>query len=128
MKKTKYLGIMVLALLLCTVLGGCQMSAEIGGFDKNDPDTWYASASNGGVDDALVKQIETGMTFSEIVEVLGKPQRDIGSGVWVMEWEMKSGSVLAVSFNSTTDKTGAEQAASDRELNLVSFYMEVKAP
>lgn len=95
-------------------------------FDKNDPDTWYTTAKNGGVDGVLADQIKVGMTFDEIVGIIGKPQRDIGSGVWQMEWEMKSGEVLVVSFNSvTSDNYGSEPVSGPIEYNLVSYRIDI---
>ncbi len=60
------------------------------------------------------------MTFEEIVAILGRPQRDTGSGIWIMEWDMKSGKAFAVCFN---------KAASDPYqpgFDLYSFHMEVR--
>ena len=44
------------------------------------------------------------MTFTEAVALLGRPQRDIGSGSMLAEWDMQSGKVLTVCFRpSGTD-------------------------
>ena len=71
-------------------------------FDQNDMATWFATARNGGIDDELAEQIEVGMTFTEIVELIGRPQEDIGSGVFVPAWELKSGKKLIVYTTSVT--------------------------
>ena len=71
-------------------------------FDQNDMATWFATARNGGINDELAEQIEVGMTFTEIVELIGRPQEDIGSGVFAPAWELKSGKKLIVYTTSVT--------------------------
>lgn len=78
-------------------------SAEIP-FDKNNPATWFCAAQNGGIGEDQAEELEVGMTFTEVVALLGRPQRDIGSGSVLAEWDMQSGKVLTVCFTpSGTD-------------------------
>ncbi len=78
-------------------------SAEIP-FDKNNPATWFCAAQNGGIGEDQAEKLEVGMTFTEAVALLGRPQRDIGSGSMLAEWDMQSGKVLTVCFRpSGTD-------------------------
>lgn len=73
-------------------------------FDKNDPATWFCAAQNGGIGEDQAEKLEVGMTFTEAVALLGRPQRDIGSGSMLAEWDMQSGKVLTVCFRpSGTD-------------------------
>lgn len=44
------------------------------------------------------QKIVEGMSVSEVYAILGNPQRDIGSGTVVLEWNLDSGEVLVVSF------------------------------
>lgn len=99
-----------------------------GVFDKNNHNTWFEPVKNGGVDDALVEQIKVGMTFSEIVEIIGKPQKDIGSGAWQMEWKLESGDKLVVSFNSTASENNEDKSVAEFiEYNLVSYHIEIRS-
>ena len=78
-------------------------SAEIP-FDKNNPATWFCAAQNGGIGEDQAEKLEVGMTFTEVVALLGRPQRDVGSGSTLAEWDMQSGKVLTVCFRpSGTD-------------------------
>lgn len=78
-------------------------SAEIP-FDKNNPATWLCAAQNGGIGEDQAEKLEVGMTFTEVVALLGRPQRDVGSGSMLAEWDMQSGKVLTVCFRpSGTD-------------------------
>lgn len=73
-------------------------------FDKNNPATWFCAAQNGGIGEDQAEKLEVGMTFTEAVALLGRPQRDIGSGSMLAEWDMQSGKVLTVCFRpSGTD-------------------------
>ncbi len=38
------------------------------------------------------------MTLSEVVALLGKPQRDIGSGMIILEWDLKDDRRFCVSI------------------------------
>ena len=78
-------------------------SAEIP-FDKNNPATWFCAAQNGGIGEDQAEKLEVGMTFTEVVALLGRPQRDVGSGSTLAEWDMQSGKMLTVCFRpSGTD-------------------------
>ena len=112
MKKLLIIGILLVVIGGVTVL--C-FATDI--FDKNDHNTWYAPAEEGGIDDSLAEKIKVGMTFDEIVAIIGKPQRDVGSGAWLMEWEMKSGNILVVAFN----------AVPDSERNLISYNISINS-
>lgn len=95
-------------------------------FDKNDPATWYEANRKDGVKDALTEQIKVGMTLSEVVDIIGKPQRDIGSGAWLMEWELQSGDKLVVAFNSSSIESISEGADSSKiEYNLIAYHIEI---
>lgn len=67
-------------------------------FDPNDTGTWFDETSGAQIDILDVEKLKTGMTFDETVDLLGKPKRDIGSGVVIMEWDMVSGAHLNVFF------------------------------
>ena len=88
-------------------------SAEIP-FDKNNPATWLCAAQNGGIGEDQAEELEVGMTFTEVVALLGRPQRDIGSGSVLAEWDMQSGKVLTVCF--TPSGTDADATVSYRIL------------
>ena len=123
-KKTVLAAIVFVTVFAIAVVIVCSAT---GAFDKNDHNTWYEEARNGGISDEMAEKITVGMTFSEVVDIIGKPQRDTGSGVWIMEWDMKSGKVLAVCFNLATDaKTKGSSNADYERSDLISYHIEVK--
>lgn len=123
-KKTVLATIVFVAVFAIAVVIVCSAT---GVFDKDDHNTWYEEARNGGISDEMAEQITVGMTFSEVVDIIGKPQRDTGSGVWIMEWDMKSGKVLAVCFNSVTNaKDDVSSNAEYKRSDLISYHIEVR--
>lgn len=119
-RKTKIIAVAAMVLICASATGACKTSdsgasasygevsehacsAEIP-FDKNNPATWLCAAQNGGIGEDQAEKLEVGMTFTEVVALLGRPQRDIGSGSVLAEWDMQSGKVLTVCFRpSGTD-------------------------
>src|SRR5260370_42472733 len=47
-----------------------------------------------------VAAISTEMTLGEILKAIGQPNRDIGSGVFVLEWDLAGGQHLGLSVSS----------------------------
>lgn len=119
-RKTKIIAVAAMVLICASATVACKTSdsgasasygevsehacsAEIP-FDKNNPATWFCAAQNGGIGEDQAEKLEVGMTFTEAVALLGRPQRDIGSGSMLAEWDMQSGKVLTVCFRpSGTD-------------------------
>ena len=50
------------------------------------------------------QKIVEGMSVSEVYAILGSPQRDTGSGIVILEWDLDSGEVLVVSFGLHLEK------------------------
>lgn len=129
-RKTKIIAVAAMVLICASATVACKTSdsgasasygevsehacsAEIP-FDKNNPATWLCAAQNGGIGEDQAEELEVGMTFTEVVALLGRPQRDIGSGSVLAEWDMQSGKVLTVCF--TPSGTDADATISYRIL------------
>ncbi len=131
-RKTKIIAVAAMALICASATVACKTSdsgasasygevsehacsAEIP-FDKNNPATWLCAAQNGGIGEDQAEELEVGMTFTEVVALLGRPQRDIGSGSVLAEWDMQSGKVLTVCF--TPSGTDADA--------MISYHISIK--
>lgn len=131
-RKTKIIAVAAMVLICASAMGACKTSgagasvaygevsehacsAEIP-FDKNNPATWLCAAQNGGIGEDQAEELEVGMTFTEVVALLGRPQRDIGSGSMLAEWDMQSGKVLTVCF--TPSGTDADA--------MISYHISIK--
>ena len=44
------------------------------------------------------EQITENMTISEVYSLMGKPQRDVGSGLIILEWDLNTADTLQVVF------------------------------
>ena len=84
-RKTKIIAVAAMVLICASAtVSEYACSAEIP-FDKNNPATWFCAAQNGGIGEDQAEKLEVGMTFTEAVALLGRPQRDIGSGSMLAE-------------------------------------------
>ncbi len=61
-------------------------------------DTWFSSEINKNLTEEDAKEIKQGMRLDETVNLIGRPQRDVGSGTHVLEWDLKSGKVIHIGF------------------------------
>ena len=131
-RKTKIIAVAAMVLICASATGACKTSdsgasasygevsehacsAEIP-FDKNNPATWFCAAQNGGIGEDQAEKLEVGMTFTEAVALLGRPQRDIGSGSMLAEWDMQSGKVLTVCFRPSGTDADA----------MISYHISIK--
>lgn len=113
-----------IAALLCTVAFFVCHAA--GFFDKDNPETWFAEAIDGGIDNQAAQKVQVGMTLEETVNLIGKPQRDTGSGAVILEWDIKSGDVLRVCFNPVVNESPATQlTAGVYDRNWTSYRVDI---
>ncbi len=86
-------------------------------FDKNNRETWYDTSSNKKITTSDLEKIKEGMSFEEVVSMIGKPNKDVGSGAFVMEWDMESDRTLWITFNPAID--------SKSEGDLIAYVISV---
>ena len=88
----------VIAAFVLTVVLAAVSCSSANDFDKNDVDTWFDGTGGSKISVNETEKIEEGMTFTEVVGLIGKPKRDVGSGVLIAEWDLRSGGAFDVSF------------------------------
>ncbi len=66
--------------------------------DKEQPDTWFEWKKNNLPTLAQCQQIQTGMSLNDVILKIGRPQRDIGYGAWVLQFDIRDGGALTISF------------------------------
>ena len=66
-------------------------------FDPDDVTTWYSDTPSFPTAEDIAK-IQPGMTLTEVVHILGLPKRDIGSGKYILEWELTAENNLVIVF------------------------------
>lgn len=67
-------------------------------FDPKDPMTWYSDTTSCPTAEDIAR-IQPGMTLTEVFRIIGLPQRDVGSGLIIMEWERDTEKPLQIVFN-----------------------------
>ncbi len=66
----------------------------------SDPNDWFDPSGGNVVQREAAEQICVGMSFDEIVNRIGKPQRDVASGLIIFSWDIKNNEYLVVWFNA----------------------------
>ena len=108
MKKILLLSaILSIALCLCV---GCSnfpetpddITAE--GIDKEDIDTWFDVNKTDLPSLEECREITAGMSFDQVIRKIGKPQREIGHGAIIFQFDVDDGSVFTVSFEKDPEK------------------------
>ena len=95
--------ILIAAAFLLAGVTAVGVAYAAGAFDKNNHETWYDESGSRIVTEDDVKNIKEGMSFEEVVSIIGRPKRDIGSGAIIMEWDMESNKTLAINFQNVLD-------------------------
>ncbi len=74
------------------------VSATAEGIDKTDPRTWFDVQKKVLPTRAQCGAITVGMKLNEVIVKIGKPQRDIGYGACLFQFDVADGSVFTVKF------------------------------
>lgn len=59
--------------------------------DKEKPETWFDENKTILPTLKMAKKVKYGMSLDEVVFILGKPQRDVGSGAIIFEYNLSDG-------------------------------------
>ena len=66
-------------------------------FDPDDLTTWYSDTPSYPTAEDIAK-IQPGMIMTEVFRIIGLPQRNVGSGKFIMEWEGNADCDLQIVF------------------------------
>lgn len=76
------------------------------GIVKEDIYTWFDINKTDLPSPEKCKNIRVGMSLNQVISEIGKPQRDIGSGVSLFQFDLDDGSILTVTFNNNESNSG----------------------
>ncbi len=94
------------------------------GIDKDDPYTWFEGDKKTLPSRAQCGEITVGMRLDEVIRKLGKPQRDVGYGACLFQFDVADGSVFTVTF--LPDPAAASPSEYDRlSVSGTTFGMEI---
>ena len=71
------------------------------GVDKSDVYTWFEVGKHPLPDREQCQKIVAGMSLNEVIRALGRPQRDVGYGASLFQFDVADGSVFTVTFVPT---------------------------
>lgn len=80
------------------------VSTDVQTLSKANGDIWLDTSKKNLPDEKDTKKIVKDMSFYDVVSYLGKPQREVGSGIWIYEFDLSSGKVFSVSFSPDKEK------------------------
>ena len=73
---------------------------EVEVLDKEDPTTWLDPDKASLPTREQCEQIAVGMSFDEVVRRIGRPQRDVGSGAILYQFDVEGGAILQMRLDS----------------------------
>lgn len=59
--------------------------------DKEEPETWFDENKTILPTLEMAKKVKSGMSLDEVIFILGKPQRDVGCGTFIYEYNLSDG-------------------------------------
>jgi len=77
--------------------------------DKEDPSSWFDEDKTRLPDIAIAQSIVPGMSLDDVVAAMGKPQRDVGSGPLIMEFDLSDGGKVDITMYNNSEKENAYQ-------------------
>lgn len=119
MRFKKIYAVLISGLMLLSIaLAGCDTTNEnkgniddnnieditVEGIDKSDPYTWFDVTKTDLPSLEACKHITNGMTLNQVIRKIGKPQREIGYGATIMQFDVDDGSILTVTFDMDLKK------------------------
>ncbi len=97
------------------------IAQDTGDFDLNRHETWFDESGKNIVSMSDAEKIKEGMTFEQVVSIIGQPLRDVGSGAVVLVWNTESGKQLSITFNPSPGRKDP-----DNEGDLVAYVIYLK--
>ena len=74
------------------------------GIDKENIYTWFDMNKTNLPSLEKCKKIKVGMSLNQVISEMGKPQRDIGYGAWLFQFDLDDGSIFTVTFVQDLNK------------------------
>ena len=99
--------------------------------DKEASVSWLDENKSILPDESETKRLKLGMSIDEVILILGKPQRDIGYGAILFEFDLSNGKKLLALFERNSEKENEYKKDSDTHifgthyLYLTRFSVEI---
>lgn len=80
------------------------VSTEVQTLSKANGDIWLDESKKNLPDEEDTKKIVKDMSLYDVVSYLGKPQREVGVGIWIYEFDLSDGKIFSASFSPDKEK------------------------
>lgn len=100
--------------------------SSVSALDKRDSHSWIDENKTDFPDEEEIDKLKMGMSIDEVVAILGKPQSDIGSGVWLFVFKLSSGKQLVAGFGLEFENAGASESSDEDYSYLCLNALELK--
>ena len=94
----------------------------VSGIDTADPYTWFDVNKIYLPSKKACQEIAEGMSLNQVIRKIGKPQRDIGSGVSMFQFDLDDGSILTIAFEEDSKKREKNPGISAYECLVVARW------
>ena len=111
------LGFVVLGLVLSV---GAVINNQ---YNKIDPQTYFANPPEKKITREDIDKLKIGMTFEEVIDILGRPQRDEASGVISFTWDLNKSEKLVTYFERHPQDLISCSSESEFEIIMHTIYM-----
>lgn len=96
--------IIIISAVLILLFSASIVVFASGLLDRNNPSNWIDPNKKNLPNIEDVDKIEVGMEIQEVINILGKPQRDVGSGLIIYEFDLSNGQVLVTFWHVDAEK------------------------
>lgn len=122
--------IIITAIIACTLLfAGCTYVPEDNLLDREDISSWVNPKKRNLPSVKDVDKISIGMEIQEVVDIIGKPQRIVGSGCIIFEFDLFNGQIFRTWWVTDTEKEKEIQESIDSNIYgshyVVLFKQEI---
>ena len=95
----------------------------VAGIDKNDKYTWFEINKKNLPDLAACQEITQGMSLNQVINKLGKPQREVGYGAILLQFDLADGKILTITFVEDSAKMQTKPNLTTYDY-LIVYYLD----
>ena len=92
------LSVSFFVLCFICILGFSSCGEQVIPYDEGNMDTYLEPDKKDLPTSEEFSKVKEGMSFTEVVNLIGRPQRELGSGAIIYEFDLSDGTVCAVYF------------------------------
>lgn len=92
-------------------------------YNKLDTETYFANPPEKKITRGDIDKLKIGMSFEEVIDILGRPQRDEASGAISFTWDLNKSEKLVAYFERHPQDLISCSSESEFEIIMHTIYM-----